>query len=562
MKPDILKEYENMPLIRYTELDRKGIETVDFSRLGDFSGDGVLKACMLEGGKLKQMYTEQGNHVGVIAATRLGKTTGYVIPTIISFAKQKVKKPMIISDPKGEVYRLTAETLRREGYKVKLLNFRDRKHTENWNPLTPVYRKYMQYLHLGDETETVFAGNNLKYKFQGKLYDTKEELDHAVKTEKRYLLEDVYNEIDNIASMIIVPQEHVPDRSWEDGARDLLKGFMHAMLEDTVKIDNPITEETFSIKTLLEIMSTFRMGGGMNDTLDDGGYFSRRSDYSEAKRLVAPLILWTKRGTASSYLSVFNVGIQAFKEVTTKSITSCNSFEMDELTDGGPIAVFVSFKDELKTQYKTISLFVQAAYKHLIEVANGKENGKLDVPFYFILDEFGNFPAMRDFETTISACAGRNIWFILIIQSYAQLEQVYKKDVAAIIKDNLNMHVFFGSNNPETLQAFSDECGKKTIISPMCAMSGDAPYIERFDKETIPLVPVSTLTRFERGECIITEANCGYVMLSKLERFYMCDELKNLPLSYEKDYVGKINPLDDKYTYIYKNDDDDDDDLF
>lgn len=37
--------------------------------------------------------------------------------------------------------------------------------------------------------------------------------------------------------------------------------------------------------------------------------------------------------------------------------------------------------------------------------------------------------------------------------------QVYGKDVAEIIKDNLKVHVFLGSNNPETFDAFSKECG-------------------------------------------------------------------------------------------------------
>lgn len=550
IKKDILKDYDNMPLVKYTELDKIGIKTVKYSRLNDYAGEGVLKACMLKDGELEQFYTEKGNHVGVIAATRLGKTTSYVIPTILSFAKQKVKKSMIISDPKGEVYRLTAETLKREGYKIRLLNFRDRKHSENWNPLTYIFRKYMQALHIEDEVQKITKGEGAVFKFQGKEYKHKKSLDNAVAKEKKFIIEDTYNEIDNIAGMIIVPERNVGDRSWENGARDLLKAFLHAMLEDVEDKTNPITEDTYSIKTIIEIMSQFKMGSG--ESLDDGGYFSSRPAESEAKKLAAPIILWTRRPTSASYLSTFNVCIQAFKEVTTSSITSCNSFELEEITDGEPMAIYICFQDEIKSQFRTISLFVQAAYKYLIGVANAKPNNKLDVPLYFILDEFGNFPAMRDFENTISACAGRNIWFILIVQSYAQLEQVYGQEVSAIIKDNLNMHVFFGSNNPKTLREFSEECGQKTIISPLCALSGEGPHINRFEKETIPLIPVSKLVRFERGECVITEANCGYTMLSKLVPYYLCKEFEDLPLADENDYEGIVDPLDDKYTYKFQ----------
>ena len=95
-------------------------------------------------GRLEQVYSADESHVGVIAATRMGKTTSYVIPTIVSFAKQKEKRSMLIADPKGELYRKTAATLKEQGYKVMLLNFRNYRNSECWNMLTPIFRKYQR----------------------------------------------------------------------------------------------------------------------------------------------------------------------------------------------------------------------------------------------------------------------------------------------------------------------------------------------------------------------------------------------------------------------------------
>ena len=139
--------------------------------------------------------------------------------------------------------------------------------------------------------------------------------------------------------------------------------------------------------------------------------------------------------------------------------------------------------------------------------------------------------------------------------------------MAEIIRDNLNVHVFFGSNNPSTLKEFSDECGLMTRISPLSALNGENEEIDHYQIETIPLVPKSMLAHFAPGECIVTEANCGYVMFSKLERFYLCDEFKDLPSSDEREYVCGINPFDKRYTYKFVKDKrrspfDDDDDLF
>ena len=219
------------------------------------------------------------------------------------------------------------------------------------------------------------------------------------------------------------------------------------------------------------------------------------------------------------------------------------------LVEDEPVAIFIDYRDELKVHFKVISLFIQDAYRYLIENANQKPLGKREIPFYFILDEFGNFPPIIDFETTISACAGRNIFFILIIQSYAQLNSVYGDNVANIIRDNLNMHVFFGSNNPGTIESFSKECGEFTRISAESVLNGKTKDIEHYSFETLPLVPKSKLSYFSPGECIITEANCGYVMFSRLERYYLCKEFTDVELSNENEYVGKVNPFNKIYLY-------------
>lgn len=70
--------------------------------------------------------------------------------------------------------------------------------------------------------------------------------------------------------------------------------------------------------------------------------------------------------------------------------------------------------------------------------------------------------------------------------------------------------------------------------------------------ETIPLVTKSRLSHFAPGECIITEANSGYVMFSKLERYYQCPEFMGLPTAAETDYVCDVDPFDKKYVYEVK----------
>ena len=544
---NILNGYENTRYVHYSDSTTLP-NTVAFDELSNKAVSGVLKASWHVDGRLMQTYTEQENHVGVIAATRLGKTTSYVIPTIISFARQQVKRSLIISDPKGEIYRHTAETLREEGYRVILLNFRDYLHSECWNMLTPIFRKYKSIANIVDEVEVVETEHGLRNRFRERIYDSQLELDNDVQRAMDLQLGEVGNDIDNVSMMFIETRKQ-DDPYWEDSARDVLKAFLWAMLEDSDpdKCSNPITEDTYSFNTILTIIATFKDGDGVY--YDDNGYFTNRDDNARSLMLAKNTLIENGRPTRKCIMSTLMAKLSVFNEVAMRLITGCNSFEVSEITDG-PIAIFVDYRDELKVHYQVISLFIQDCYRYLIEQANDKPSGKLDVPVYFILDEFGNFPALKDFETTISACAGRNIFFILIVQSYAQLDSVYGQAVAEIIRDNLNVHIFFGSNNPSTLEAFSHECGQQTRISPLSALNGRGADIDTYHIETIPLIPKSMLSHFQPGECIITEANSGYVMFSMLERYFLCDEFKDLKLASEKDYKCSVNPFDQRYTYV------------
>ena len=194
-----LQGYENTPYVHFDEAATLP-NTVTYDELPNRSVTGVLKANQYVNGKLTQTYTEHENHVGVIAATRLGKTTSYVIPTILSFARQKQKRSMIISDPKGEIYRYTAAALKKEGYNVKLLNFRDYRCSECWNILTPIYRKYIGIREIPNESVVVETKNGLRNRFRGRIYDDQAMLDREIKQLQTVLTEEVANDIDNLST--------------------------------------------------------------------------------------------------------------------------------------------------------------------------------------------------------------------------------------------------------------------------------------------------------------------------------------------------------------------------
>ena len=406
----ILEGYESAELYRYDDLSGNFPTTCAYENLPNLPIVGVLKASRYVNGKLMQTWSEQENHVGIIAATRQGKTTSGVIPMVICNAKKKVKCNMVISDPKAEVYQHTAATLRAEGYRVIMINLRDYRHSEMWNPLTPIFRKFKKAVSVADEVQIVVENDKKCYRFMNVTYKNAAELNKAVELEKAAALDDVYNDIDLFCTMFITIEDK-RDPMWERGARCIFKGFIHAMLEDSLLEENPITEDTFSLNTIFTIFGSF----SEENRSFDRGYFSNRPKTSRAYAAVKDYLFISAERTRDSYTTTFAQKVSEYMNIAIRRITSCNSFEVSELGQG-PTALFLCYRDELKSHFQLISLFVQDAYKALIDLAGENANNKLSTPFYFMLDEFGNFPELYNFENIISACAGRNIWFVLVLQ--------------------------------------------------------------------------------------------------------------------------------------------------
>ena len=82
-----------------------------------------------------------------------------------------------------------------------------------------------------------------------------------------------------------------------------------------------------------------------------------------------------------------------------------------------------------------------------------------------MLDEFGNLPAFNDLAGMITVGRSRKIFFEMVIQNYAQLANKYGKEVADIVKSNCPTKIFLGSDDPNTVNEFSNLCGKKIVAN-------------------------------------------------------------------------------------------------
>ena len=141
--------------------------------------------------------------------------------------------------------------------------------------LTPIFRKYKKIDKIIDEVCVIETDHGPRNKFRGRVYENQQELDEDIQRAMDLLLGEVGNDIDNVGNMFIQTKKQ-DDPYWEDSARDVLKAFLWAMLEDSdpKTCSNPITEDTFSFNTILTVIATFKDDEGTY--YNDEGYFTNR----------------------------------------------------------------------------------------------------------------------------------------------------------------------------------------------------------------------------------------------------------------------------------------------
>lgn len=388
--------------------------------------------------KKDEVWVDNGEyHNLVIGATGSGKTQTVIFPTVELLAKKR--ESMIITDPKGEIYESTSNMLREKGYNVLILNFRDPQQGNAWNPLSLPYRIYR-------------SGNQ----------------DKAIEL------------LDDLASNILYEEKSGnADPFWEKTSADYFSGLALGMFEDT-------TEDKVNLNSI-SLMTTIgeEKFGGSTYIKE---YFNTKDPASPAYTNASGTIM-APNETKGSIISVFKQKIKLFASRENLSeMLSHSDFDLETIGEI-PTALFIVIQDEKKTYHSLVTILLKQCYETLISVAQ-KHGGKLPVRTNFLLDEFANMPPLKDITTMITAARSRQIRFTMIIQNFAQLDQVYGKENAETIKGNCGNIIYLITTELKALEEISKMCGEVKS--------------KKDDKTaSTPLVTISDLQRMKQFEVIV-----------------------------------------------------------
>ena len=483
-------------------------KTYRYSALGDVAKDGIPVAASLDDkGKDMEVAFNSPCHAIVIGSTGSGKTTTFVSPMIQLLAATKAGSSMVITDPKGELFDMHSAYLQKRGYDVKVVDLRDTYSSYRWNPLDSIWDAYEEYREAhrkafkrSDDatasglelmaTKEAFANASEWYEFDGKAYLDYQKLLDVVKVYRKKIYDEVYEDLNDLVS-VLVPIENDKDPLWEKGARSITLAVLLAMLEDSEEESNGMTKQKFNFFNVTKILQNSN-----RDYEDLRAYFAGRSPLSKAYSL-SKQVLDAAPTTRASYMSIVYDKLTLFNDAGICALTSSSDFSSDALADH-PTALFLKIPDEKDTRHKLAAIFILNIYKTLIKVASASEGLTLPRNVYFIMDEFGNMPKIEKFDKFITVGRSRKIWFTMIVQSYAQLNNVYGETVADIVKGNCGIKMFIGSNDMGTCKEYSELCGNITVATTSTSGSANSDTNFSTSVQVRPLIYPSELQRLNR----------------------------------------------------------------
>ena len=354
---------------------------------------------LMDGISLRLSERESFQNNLLIARVGAGKTTRNIIPNVL--ARLGTDSSLVINDPKGEVFDITSESLRRDGFNVILINPERPDISAQFNPL----------LEIGNEIEL------------------EQNAEIIVKTGN--------------------PNEK--DSFWNAGATRFVSLFLKTLRNAAVAEGRPI----FTLSNLATLFQNFGSDGSaledfmMRNTVNSSDPADARL-WNEWKGLLTG----NEEGVNSFVLNAITA-LRALSNPNLEWLTATSDFRLTDLRKQKMAIFFVTPPQHQEYYAFLTSLFFRSAFNAAMRQLPRKD----DLPIYVLFDEFAHC-TIPGFVSTANTIRGYRVSLTIVLQSIAQLSARYGKDTAQAILGGFNNAMTLSGSDPETARFFQDISGK------------------------------------------------------------------------------------------------------
>ena len=357
----------------------------------------------------KDPKTARNKNVLVIGGSGSGKTRFFIKPNLMQCTSDSRPVSFVVTDPKGGLICEVGHLLRRNKYRIKVVNTINFKKSMHYNPFA--------YIH--SEKDILKLVTTLIANTQG---DGKSGDDFWRKAET----------------------------------------LLYTALIGYLWYEAPVEEQNFA--TLIEMINTMEVREDdeeFKNPVDlifeelasrDPGHFAVRQ-YAKY-RLAAGK-------TAKSILISCGARLAPFDIQELREITAYDELELDTLGDR-KTALFIIISDTDDTFNFLASMIYTQLFNLLCDKADDVYGGRLPVHVRCLIDECDNIGQIPKLEKLIATIRSREISACLVLQAQSQLKALYKDNCDTII-GNCDSSIFLGGKEPTTLKELSAALGKETI---------------------------------------------------------------------------------------------------
>ena len=411
----------------------------------------------------------------VIGSPGSYKTTSLVLPNIFHipfiYKDLEEKADLIITDPKSEVYSLTADYLKANGYDVYVLDFINLKYGENLNPIN----------YISNDKE---------------------------------LMEIAEGYVSSVSSS--KGEKHIRgDAFWDDSESQLLGaliGYVKHVYRNNSKM------QTFS--NVAKILAS-------EDVYDQE--YARRF-FTTSGVSGTPLQFWSNFLMAedkvrASILIGLATKLKLFAISGIKNLTSLTTIPIEKIGQKKkrPMALFIFMPDSDRTYMPVINVLITTILKQLYKTAYRYGN-TLKNPTYLILEEMANIGRIEHIQDMLGTMRGRKIYPMMIWQSLSQMKDRYKSGWEDILSMT-DSHLYLGINDDFTARYASSSLGNTTIETEGISRKKEGVFSSDSTSENLNYIGRKLLLpdeckRFENNKLILSQRAYYPTQLYKVQYRY------------------------------------------
>jgi type IV secretion system protein VirD4 len=388
--------------------DARFASSADLSKQGMFkaSDNGIIV------GKFKgDLVRLSGQQFVILAApTRSGKGVGVVIPNLLEYQESAV-----VLDIKQENFELTSGWRAKQGQEIYLFNpFAEDRRTHRWNPLSYI------------SSDPAFRVSDLM----------------------------------SVAAMLY-PDGADDQKFWVSQSRNTFMAFTLFLFEKWGD------DEKRGIPTQLRDRPTlgavYRLSSGDGTDLKQFYQMLSQQKFLSSNALSAFANLLSQANeTFASILGTFKEPLNAWINPILDAATSEDDFLLTDVRKK-KMTIYIGIQPNKLAESR---LIVNLFFSQLINL-NTKElpqnNPALKHQCLLLMDEFTSIGKVEIIASAVSYMSGYNIRLLPIIQSMAQLDATYGKDVSRTIITNHALQIVFAPREQQDANDYSDMLGYTTV---------------------------------------------------------------------------------------------------